>query len=119
MRISDWMSGVRSSDLKGSDLVAVCLDVVGRYDDGACRAFQLLRDVGHGGFLVFGIQHAMAFAIQAVAAQLGEAGYAPEVGTHAPVALQHFLRSHDFAQDRAQTGRETGRERVCQYGEMT
>src|SRR3546814_20223039 len=51
--------------------------------------------------LVFGIQHAMAFAIQAVAAQLGEAGYAPEVGTHAPVALQHFLRSHDFAQDRA------------------
>src|SRR3546814_13905750 len=77
MRISDWMSGVRSSDLKGTDLVAVCLDVVGRYDDGACRAFQLLRDVGHGGFLVFGIQHAMAFAIPAVAAPLGEAGYVP------------------------------------------
>ncbi|KAG0738556.1 hypothetical protein G6F24_017582 [Rhizopus arrhizus] len=49
------------------------------------------------------MQHVVAFGVQAVAAQFGEAGDAPQIRGHAPVGFQQLLRSHDFAQDRART----------------
>ena len=54
-----------------------------------------------GARLGFRMQHVPAFAIQAVAAQLVEAGDAPDVRSHAEILLQQLRGGDRFAQDRA------------------
>src|SRR5690606_13982089 len=88
---------------EGTNLIRIGLDVVSGRNDRTGRLFQHLRDIRHVRRLAFRVPQVVAFAIQAVAAQLGEAGGAPDVRRNAPVLLQQFLRGNHFAQDGAGT----------------
>src|SRR5262245_51172748 len=82
------------------DLVGERLDVVGRGDDRPLASFQASLDVRLPR-LVRRMQHVPPVGIQTVAAQLGEARAAPDVGGHTPVLLEQLRARDHFAQDRA------------------
>src|SRR5690606_13120613 len=82
------------------DLIGEQLHVVGGRNDRPGGLLEQRADVGLL-LLACRVQQVPAFAIHAVAAQLGETGDAPEVGSDAPVVLEQFGCGHDLAQDGA------------------
>src|SRR5690606_15374847 len=82
-----------------ANLVGEQLHVVGGGDHRAFAAFQALLDVALA-LLLGRVQAVPAIDRQAVAAQLVEAGHAPDVGAHAHLG-EDVHRSAHFAQDGA------------------
>src|SRR5512135_2876290 len=82
---------------EGADLVGVGTDIVGRGDHRRL-AVQALSDIARTGF-GFRMQCVPALAIDTVAAQLVEAGHAPDVGSDAEILLQQLGGCDHFAQD--------------------
>src|SRR3546814_19606140 len=103
MRISDWSSACALPicaqylertvfrDVR-TNLVAIRLHIVSRNNDGTRRILQLLAHIRQGSLAVFRMKQTIAFAIKAIAAQLGEAGHAPEIGGNTPIAFQKLDR---------------------------
>ncbi len=85
-----------------ANLLGESLHVVGRRHHRAVMAFELLCHKRHLR-RVGGVQQADTLASLAVTRQLVEAGAAPDVGGHAPVLSQQFLRHKTLTQDGART----------------
>src|SRR6266571_2804565 len=85
---------------KRSNLVGKGLHVVGSSDHGT---FALLKALGHVRDLGlrFRMQHVPTLDREPFAAQLREAGRAPDIRSHAPVGLEQLAGGNDFAQDRS------------------
>src|SRR4029079_18979682 len=84
----------------GANLVGEAAHVIGGGDGRAGAAFQAFGDVEFARF-GFRVQAVQAFGIEAVAAQFGEAGAAPDVGGDAEVFVEEFGGGDDFAEDGA------------------
>src|SRR5690554_45477 len=81
-------------------LLGVQLDVVGRRHHRALGIFHALGHVGLAG-LVVRVQMVPALHVLAVTGQFVVAGYAPHIGSHAPVFFKHLCGGAHFIHDRA------------------
>ena len=85
---------------EGPDLVGVRLHPIGRGDHGTRAFAELLLDEALA-LRLLGVQQVPALGVEAVAAQLVEAGRAPDVGVHAELVAQQIRGGDHLAQDRA------------------
>ncbi len=86
---------------KGADLVGKWAHVVGGGDGRALAAFQQLGDIRLARRLRLRMQAVPALGVEAVAAQLGEARAAPDIGGHAELTIEQLGGEDRLAQDRA------------------
>src|SRR5688500_16077758 len=82
------------------DLVGEGLHVVARRDDRTWFPTKSFSHIRHARFRL-GVKQVPPLGGEAIAAQLGEAGGAPDVGRHAPLGLEHLRRGEHLAQDGA------------------
>ena len=85
---------------EGAELIGKSLHVIGGRHDRTRAVAEALFDIAQLRF-GFGVQHVPALGIKPVAAQLIEAGDAPDVGRDAEVLFEQFGSGNHLAQDGA------------------